>query len=188
MTRLVAGMTMSLDGYINDRAGRTDQLYADLADWRTTEHGQESIAKTGAVLMGRRTFEMAGDPDAYVDHYEYRVPIFVVTQSAPPAHPREAHGLTFEFVDDGIEAAVARAKAAARGRQVTVVGGATLIQSLLAVNLVDALELDVIPVLLHGGTRLFEHLEGCEPGFRRTGMSASPSGRISLTFDVRADD
>jgi dihydrofolate reductase len=80
MSRVVAGMTMSLDGFVNDARGGVGVLYRDLADWRNTEQGKASIAAAGAVLMGRRTFEMASDPDSYAGQYEYQVPIFVLTR------------------------------------------------------------------------------------------------------------
>jgi dihydrofolate reductase len=96
--KIVAGMTMSLHGFVNDARGGVEALYHDLADWRNTEQGKASIAATGAVLMGRRTFEMAGDPDSYAGQYEYQVPIFVLTRHPPARHPKEGSGLTFTFV------------------------------------------------------------------------------------------
>jgi len=184
MPRIVAGMTMSLDGFVNDTDGRTGALHPDLADWRNEERGKASIAATGAVLMGRRTFEMASDPDSFVGQYEYQVPIFVLTRHPPAKHPREGLGLTFTFVRDGLDRAVAQAKAAAGSKQVTVVGGATLIQALLQCGAVDELEIDIMPVLLRGGLRLFENLEK-EVVLERIGVDALPQGRTALRFAVR---
>jgi hypothetical protein len=73
---------VSLDGFVHDSRGSTGVLYPDLVDWRHEERGKASIAATGAVPMGRRTFEMAGDPDRYAGQYEYQVPVFVVKGSA----------------------------------------------------------------------------------------------------------
>jgi dihydrofolate reductase len=93
MTKIIAGMTMSLDGFVHDARGSTEALFRDLADWRNEERGKASIAATGAVLMGRRAFEMADDPDSYADQYEYQVPIFVLTRHPPARHtPRRARG------------------------------------------------------------------------------------------------
>src|SRR3972149_2142448 len=89
------------------------------------------IEETGAVLMGRRTFEMAADPDWYVGSYELQVPIFVLTHEPPRVAPKHDEHLTFTFVTDGIESAVKQAKAAAGDRAVTVVGGADGIRQLL---------------------------------------------------------
>ena len=117
-----------------------------------------SIAATGAVLMGRRTFEM-GDPDAYVGNYEFQVPIFVLTTHPPARPPKQDDRLTFTFVGDGIATAVSQAQAAAGSKDVQVVGGASVIQQLLRAGFVDELHLGVMPVLLGGGLRLLENLD-----------------------------
>ena len=99
---------------------------------------------------------MAGDTDSYADSYEFQVPIFVVTHHPPETMPRQNENLTFTFVTDGIESAVAQAKAAAGDRVVTVVGGARLIQEMLLAGLVDELWVDIMPVFLGTGIRHFD--------------------------------
>jgi len=122
---------------------------------------KDLIADTGAVLMGRHTFQMA-DPDTLADNYEFQVPIFIVTHRPPAHHPKENRRISFTFVTDGVEPAVRMAKAAAKDRNVTVVGGADLARQLFAANLVDELHVDVMPVLLGSGLRFWgagqEHL------------------------------
>jgi dihydrofolate reductase len=157
-TRVIAGMTMSLDGFVADEQCRADALYGDLADLQGTPYMQAIVEETGAVLMGRRTFEMADDPDWYADHYELQVPLFVVTHSAPKDHPKENERLTVTFATDGLKAAVSRAQEAAGDKAVTVVGGAHIIRQLLQADLVDELRVDVMPVLLGAGVRLFDGL------------------------------
>jgi dihydrofolate reductase len=117
-----------------------------------------AIEQTGAVLMGRRTFEM-GDPDSYVGNYEFQVPIFVVTHHPPAVPPKQDEHLTFTFVTEGVEAAIEQAKAAAGDKVVQVPGGASVVQQLLAAGLVDELHLGVMPVVLGGGLRLLENLD-----------------------------
>src|ERR1700726_1653058 len=78
-------MTISLDGFVADQNGNAGRLYPDLAALRHTAYMKDAIEQTGAVLMGRRTFEMA-DPDSYVGNYEFQVPIFVLTH-----HPLFTH-------------------------------------------------------------------------------------------------
>jgi len=73
------------------------------------------IEQTGAILMGRRTFETA-DPDAYVGNDEFQVPIFALTHHPPCDAPKQDEHLTFTFVTDGVEPAVAQARAAARAK------------------------------------------------------------------------
>ena len=87
MGKVILGMTMSLDGFINDRNGSVEAVYPDLADWRETEPGIESIRSTGAVVMGRNSFAMSEDPDWFASNYEYQVPIFVLTHEPPKKLP-----------------------------------------------------------------------------------------------------
>jgi dihydrofolate reductase len=155
VAKVVAGMTVSLDGYAADENGSVSRLYTDFAALRESEYLTASIAETGAVLMGKRAFEM-GDPDSWGD-YEYQVPIFVLTHSPPEVAPKH---LTFTFVTDGVESAVAQATEAAGDKVVTVVGGVSTVNQLLRAGLADELHLDVMPVLLAGGLRFFE--EGLE--------------------------
>jgi dihydrofolate reductase len=157
MGKVILGATMSLDGFVADRNGSLSSLYPDLEALRQTEILQESIKNTGAAVMGRRAYAM-GDPDTIADNYEYQVPIFVLTHEAPQKYPRENEKLTFTFVTDGIESAIAQAKAAAGDKAVTVIGGASTTQQCIRAGLGDELHIDIMPILLCGGLRLFEHM------------------------------
>jgi dihydrofolate reductase len=156
MARVIAGMTVSLDGFVEDVDGSASALYPDLAALRDAPYLKAMQDETGAALMGRRTFEMAADPDSYADTYELQVPIYVVTHTPPLVAPKRNDRLFFTFVTEGVQAAVARAGAAAGGRAVTVIGGPDLTRQLLAAGLVNELRVDVMPVLLGAGLRLFE--------------------------------
>ena len=187
MGKVIAGMTISLDGFIEDSKGSVEKLCSDFDAMHNEivqEGGtlHESMLQTGAVLMGRRTFEMAGDTDSYADTYEFQVPIFVVTHQAPEKHPRENDNLKFTFVTDGIESGVWQAKAAAGDKDVTVVGGATTIQALLGAGLVDELSIDIMPVLLGEGLRLFEQI-GKEIALEKIDVNELGT-RTSLRFRV----
>jgi dihydrofolate reductase len=116
MAKVILGMTVSLDGFINDRSGSVSALYPDLAALRDTDPLRESIQNTGAVVMGHNSFAMAEDPDTLADNYEYQLPIFVLTHQPPSKKPKENERLTFTFVTDGIESAITQAKAAAGGK------------------------------------------------------------------------
>jgi dihydrofolate reductase len=182
MGKIVAGMTMSLDGFVNDRSGSVSRLYPDLAALGASEMLQESIRTTGAVVMGRHAFAM-GDPDAFVGQYEYQVPIFVLTHAAPAKHPKQDDRLTFTFVTDGIESALRQARAAAGDKNVTVIGGASTIQQCLRAGLADELEVGIAPVLLGEGLRFFDQL-GPEPiELERTRVDEA-AGITYLTFRV----
>ncbi len=182
MAKVIAGMTMSLDGFVADVDGSADALYPDLHELRETPYMAAMQAETGAVVMGRRSFEMAEDPDAYADSYELQVPIFVVTHHPPATPPKGNEQLFFHFVTDGVESAVAQAADAAGERAVTVVGGVDVTRQLLDAGLVDELRVDVMPVLLGEGLRLFDGT----PGMTLEKLSVEEVGqRTSLRFRVQ---
>ncbi len=185
MGRVVAGMTMSVDGFVADAKGGAGALYVDLEALRPTAYMQKLIAETGAVLMGRTTFDMAEDPDAYVGNYEFHVPIFVVTHEPPVRVPLQDERLTFTFVTDGVESAVAQATAAAGDLAVTVVGGADLSRQLLAHGLVDELRIDVMPVLMGMGQRFFDDASLEHLRLRKLDVT-EVGARTSLRFAVTA--
>src|SRR6266508_4672260 len=141
MGTVVAGMMMSLDGFVEDRDGSVARLYPDLDALRQTDLIQEEIRRTGAVVMGRRAYDMAqGD----FTGYEFQVPIFVLTDAAPATVARgENDRLRFTFVTDGIEHAIAQARAAAGDKDVAVIGGAQTVQQCLQAGLVDELQIDL---------------------------------------------
>lgn len=151
MSRVIAGMTMSLDGFVADREGGVGALYRDFDAMHESDAIAAAAEETGAVLMGRTTFEMADDPDSFADTYEFQVPIVVVTHEPPAVHPKENDRLTFTFVTDGIEPALAIATEAAGDKAVTVVGGVEVIRQLLRAGMVDELHIDIAPPLPRRG-------------------------------------
>jgi dihydrofolate reductase len=182
MAKVVFGMTMSLDGFISDANGSGALLSPNLGELNQTDIMQEAIRKTGAVVMGRKTFEMASDPDLYADTYEFQVPIFVITTHAPERKPKENDGLRFTFVDT-VEAAVQQAKQAAGEFDVVVVGGPNVGQQLLKADLVDELQIGIIPVLLGRGRQLFEHLESMQIRLNKTKL-VETGQRTDIYFTV----
>ena len=182
MAKVIAGMTVSLDGFVEDEDGRAGRLYTDLDALQGTPYMNAAIEATGAVLMGRRTFAM-GDPDSYVGAYEFQVPIFVVTHEPPAVAPKQDEHLTFTFVTDGVESAIAQASAAAGETTVQVVGGARVTQQLLLAGLVDELHVDVMPVLLGAGLRLLDHPELEQTNLEKLGVT-EVGARTSLRFRV----
>ena len=161
MSASVLYMSMSLDGYIagpNDQPGnpggdgflRLHEWYGDLS--RPSGTGGEfldEVNATGAVLAGRRTVEQ-------VDHWggnHHGVPIFVPSHRPPGRSV--AHYPLVTYVTDGIERAMAQAKAAAGDRNVLVHGAYTA-QRALEAGVLDEVQIHQIPVLFGGGRRLFE--------------------------------
>ncbi len=167
MSKIVAIMSMSLDGFVAD----PDDGVAEVFDWyassgdveidaggmtfRMSEpsaaHYRDLTSGLGAVLTGRRTFEVA---DGWGGNHQWG-PAFVLTHEIPEGWPRADSSV--HFVTDGLESAVDQAKAAAGDRAVGV-HGADTIQQLVNAGLVDELNIDVAAVLLGSGIRLFDHL------------------------------
>ena len=113
----------------------------------------ELIQSTGAMILGRRAF---GDqPDGF--DTPYKIPHFVLTHTARPAVARD--GATFQFVDGGIESALAQAKAAAGAKAVCVAGGATTVRQFMQAGLIDEVQIHLVSAILGAGGRLFENIE-----------------------------
>lgn len=157
MGKVIGGMTHSLKGFVSDPRGDVGRLYPDLGELRNTEVLQEEIQATGAVVMGRNSYNM-GDPDSFAENYEFQVPIFVLTHHFPEKKPKEPKSLTVTFVTDGIESAIAKAKAAAGEKDVVVIGASTNQQCINA-KLCDELHIGIMPVLFGDGLRMFDYID-----------------------------
>jgi dihydrofolate reductase len=187
VAKLRVHITMSLDGYAagpdQDEENplgvgglELHEWVFPLAEFRAMHGGaggetnassaviRERWANIGATIMGRNMFGPIRGPwpdDSWRgwwgENPPYHHPVFVLTH-----HPREPlqmeGGTVFEFVTDGIESALARAKDAAQGGDVWLAGGASVINQYLAAGLVDEIDLSIAPMVLGGGERLFEGL------------------------------
>jgi dihydrofolate reductase len=111
----------------------------------------ETFASAGAYVMGRRMAD--GGEIPWGDEPPFRAPVFVVTSRARETLHREG-GTSFTYVTSGIADAISRARAAAGGKNVAIAGGGTLLRQVIALGLLDELELHVVPVILGDGMRL----------------------------------
>jgi dihydrofolate reductase len=191
MSKLRFFISMSLDGFVagpnqsakdplGDGGMQLHEWIFPLAVWRK-DHGEEGgetnastpvmerrTADIGAVVMGRKMFGGGPGPwgeDPWRGFWgeapPFHVPVFVLTHHA--REPLEMKGgTTYNFVTDGIEAALDRARDAAGGKDVSLAGGADVFRQYLVAGLVDELDVSVVPVLLGEGERLFENV-GSEP-------------------------
>ena len=195
MTKVLAGITTSVDGYV---AGPDDDVMkvfdwyfgsgdvevrtggSDPMTFRVSEPSAAYIrgltSELGAVLSGRRTFEVA---QGWGGNHGWG-PAFVLAHEVPDGWPRP--GSTVHFVTDGLESAVQQAKAAAGGKSVGV-HGADTIRQLLDAGLVDHLCIDLSAVLLGSGVRLFDHLAGV-PTFLGNPTAVSGVGVTHLRYPV----
>ncbi len=169
MSKVVLYMSMSVDGFITGPDDGMDHGLGvngeRLHDWlrdggvhpgshRPVDGPSatvfDELMATGAVIAGRRTFDIAGGWAG--DHHD-GVPIFVLTHAAP-GEPAPGHA---RYVTDGIKSCVAQAKAAAGGRDILLHGAATA-QECLRAGLLDEMELQLMPVLLGQGRLLFKDM------------------------------
>ncbi|WP_433511741.1 dihydrofolate reductase family protein [Nonomuraea sp. CA-143628] len=171
MSKVTCDIAMSVDGFV---AGPNQSLEKPLGEgaeerlhsWMFDEpeaHAAviEGITAAGAFIMGRNMFGPGRDAwdldwkGWWGDEPPYHAPVFVLTH-----HPREPlpmqGGTVFNFVTEGIEAALAQAREAAGDRDVAIAGGAQTVNQYLAAGLIDELRLHVAPVILGRGERLFD--------------------------------
>jgi dihydrofolate reductase len=198
MSKVVGIMSMSLDGFVadpNDGVAEVFDWYFNSGDveihtggsdpmtFRVSEpsatHLRDLISGLGAVLTGRRTFEVA---QGWGGNHAWG-PAFVLTHQVPAGWPRP--NSTVHFVTNGLENAVKQAKAAAAGKSVGV-HGADTIQQCLNAGLLDEMRLDVAAVLLGSGVRLFDRLAGT-PAVLGNPTVVAGVGVTHLRYPVRKD-
>jgi dihydrofolate reductase len=171
----VAGPNQSVDNPLGIGGMRLHKWAFELAAWRaphgleggetnaSTKVVEELLANVGATVMGRNMFGGHPGPWNNRDPWNgwwgvnppFHHPVFVLTHYA--REPLELDGgTTFTFVTDGIESALDQARRAARGKDVSLAGGASAAQQYLAAGLVDEMEISLVPTLLGSGERLFE--------------------------------
>jgi dihydrofolate reductase len=199
----VAGPNQSVDHPLGIGGEGLHEWVFPLAAWRA-EHGleggevnessrvvEESIAGIGATIMGRNMF--GGHPGGWDakqpwkgwwgDNPPFHHPVFVLTHHARA--PLELEGGTrFVFVTDGIESALAQARRAANGKDVSLAGGAKAAQQYLRAGWVDEMEINLAPVLLGSGERLFESIGTDLHGLELVRTIAAP-GVTHLKFARR---
>ncbi|ARH89050.1 dihydrofolate reductase family protein [Streptomyces sp. MOE7] len=203
MSRIIADISVSLDGFVTGpgpgpdnglgTGGQALHTWAFSDDPDDRRFLREGTARSGAVVLGRRLFDVVDGPGGWDDKTGYGAgevgtPAFVVVTSSPPKAVRLG-ALDWTFVTTGLPDAVAaareRAEAASRssGRDLDVVlmGGGALIRSALDAGVVDTLTLHVAPVLLGAGTPLFT---GAVPRTLVQRSVISTSTVTHVTYDV----
>jgi dihydrofolate reductase len=171
MSKVTCDMAMSVDGFVAGPNQSLDNPFGEgvedrLHQWMFNEPDAnareiEGMTAAGAFIMGRNMFGPGrGDWDKdwmgwWGEEPPYHSPVFVLTHHAREPLTMKG-GTTFTFVTDGIESALAQARAAAGDASVAIAGGAATVNQYLAAGLLDELRLHVAPVLLGAGERLFE--------------------------------
>jgi dihydrofolate reductase len=202
MSKLRLSMAMSLDGFVagpdqteSDPLGiGGEQLHEWLVPLKAfrESHGEEGgevnastpiaegiLGNTGATIMGRNMF--GGGPGPWNDAWRgywgddppYHHPVFVLTHHSREPLEMEG-GTTFHFVTSGIESALEQARAVAGEQDVSLGGGAAVVQQYLAAGLIDELLISVVPVLLGGGARLFDNVGDAKPKLEQVEAVEAP--------------
>jgi dihydrofolate reductase len=168
VTRVVADITMSLDGFVTGPGadpqhglgigGEPLHNWVMEPDDVDTEVLTEATEMSGAVVMGRNLFDVIDGPDGWSDDMGYgaglaATPPFVVVTHAPPAKVRL--GLDFTFIIDGVAAAIEHARRAAGDKAVFVMGGGDVVRQVVDAGLADELRIHLAPIVLGAGTPLF---------------------------------
>src|SRR5437588_12862385 len=170
-------MSISLDGFVagpdqsreNPLGKRGRELHAwHLGDERANEADATAIdwlmRPRGAYVMGRNMFgPIRGEWDEdwrgwWGAEPPYHAPVFVLTHHAHEPIEMEG-GTTFHFVTAGFDAALTQAKTAAGHSDVAIAGGASTVRQAFAAGAIDELVLDIVPILLGHGERLFNHVD-----------------------------
>jgi dihydrofolate reductase len=203
MGKVKVTITMSLDGFVagpnqseRDPLGvGGEQLHEWLVSLRAFRegHGEQGgevnastpiaegiLGNVGATIMGRNMFGGGPGPwadDAWQGYWgsnpPYHSPVFVLTRHARDPLEMEG-GTTFHFVTDGIESALAQARAAAGDKDVSIAGGASAVQQYLTAGLLDEIVVSLVPLLLGGGARLFDDLGEPKPRLRQVEAVEAP--------------
>jgi len=179
MSKIIFDSAISLDGFFagdnrspqNPMGGVSAQLHSWMfnqkAFWQylgleggkeDSEDGKfirETIARTGAFIMGKRMFE---EGEVSWPNDLYKADIYVLTHEVREPWTQEG-STNFYFINDGIESALEKARASAKGKDIRIQGGANTIQQFLNAGLVDEFFLHLTPVFLGSGIRLFEGID-----------------------------
>lgn len=191
MSKVYSAISVSLDGFItgpNVRIGNGlgdngERLHDWMFDTKTEADAkitEEQYATTGAVIMGKGMFDVGFEP--WGDPPPFRMPVFIVTHEAREPLPMQG-GTTYNFVTEGIEAALRLARAAAGDKHVGVWGGADIIRQYLKAGLLDEMRIHIVPILLGGGIRLFEGLDLAGIELRKISTVDTP-GATHFVFEV----
>ena len=186
MTKVIADITMSLDGYVTGPGadllhglGDADELHTWVMDPDEvdTEVLEQATARSGAVVMGRTLFDVIDGPGGWSADMGYGAqlagapPFFVLTHHAPDdVRLARELGMQFTFVDD-LAAAVDQARGEAGDRDVVIMGGGDVIAQAIEGGFVDELHLHIAPMIVGAGTPLFR--DGMRRQYRQLGVRPS---------------
>ena len=200
MPKVIADITMSLDGYVTGPGADVEHGLGDAPELHAWVSEQDSVdteilegatGATGAVVMGRRLFDTVNGPHGWSKDMGYGAqqvgmpPFFVVTHSPPQDVRLERElGMRFTFARD-LESAIDQARAAATDGDVVIMGGGDVIGQALESGIVDEFRIHLAPMLLGGGTPLFR--AGTRQRYRQRDVRPSANA-VHIVYERSSDD
>ena len=180
MSKVLWHTQMSLDGFI---AGPNDDMRwaFEAESGGQDETIDEVLDRVGALLVGRRTQDVEDREQQGFYGGAYNGPFFVLRHD-PPEHPPIVKGVTGEVLNVSIEEAIERARSAAGGKDLVILG-ANIAKQCLAAGLLDEIIVHLTPVLLGGGVRLFDQPDGLPVKLKRT-FVAERGQLTAIGFEV----
>jgi dihydrofolate reductase len=199
MTKVVLGMTVSLDGIAGPKSADADgmALFGEIMSWvfplrswrgqQGQEGGEDSVdsrvwaeqfARVGPQVVGRTMFDTGYE--SWGENPPFNAPVFVLTHRGQDRIGKQG-GTSYTFVTGGIEAAVEQARAVADGKDVLLAGGVSVARQGLAAGLVDEVVLHVVPKLVGRGVPLF----GDARADLRCTEAVPGEGALHLRYEVR---
>lgn len=215
MGRVILDISMSVDGFVagpnptpqeplGEGGERLHEWVLATASWRKS-HGMdggetnvddeviaEHLDRIGATVMGRRMFSGGAgpwetDPNAdawWGDNPPFHHPVFILTHHERQPVIKQG-GTIFNFITDGVETALERAREAAGDKDVAIAGGANVAQQVFKSGLLDEIQLHIAPVMLRAGERLFDNHMSQSPGeVKLTRVIESAAGVAHLRYEV----
>ena len=185
-------LSMSLDGFVTGPNVSVDNPLGEggehLHDWmfdgktaeELAEFEEKAFAPSGAIVMGRRMLDLGIEP--WGEEPAFHSPVFVVT-NRPHDPIAKKGGTTYYFVTDGLEAALEQARKAAGSKDIAIVGGADIIRQCLDRGFVKEARVNLAPIFLGSGTRLFDGVDASKLHFALTRV-VEADGVVHLTFRV----
>lgn len=184
MGKVMFGLSVSLDGFIADKNDDVSEVFAwfGSAMERFHEVVGEGMNEAGAVIMGRRSFDIIYSEHGWIMPDGTPLPWPVVVMQSQAREPVKKGHTQFYFVTDGIHSAMAKAQEIA-GEKYVALHGASSVQQALKAGLLDEFHMNIANVLLGEGVRLFDHF-GAEPIHLERIRTLETPGATHLSFRV----
>ncbi|HEX6258569.1 MAG TPA: dihydrofolate reductase family protein [Candidatus Saccharimonadales bacterium] len=177
MSKVILDLAMSLDGYV---AGVHDEIDW-LADFDPNDYGFPEFIKTvGAIVMGKRSYDIGIEQGWFKNNAYGTSPIFVVSKDIPKIVSDDAR---FYFVSD-IQSAYEKAQATAGNKNIYLFGGASIFQQFLNAGLIDEIHIGIVATILGKGIRLFDNLADKRVRLERTKVVEYPKGLTGINYRI----